>query len=114
GGAGNDVIRGGLGNDTIIGGAGNDILTGGGGSDTFVFRAGFGHDRITDFVVGGATAAATHDVLDLRGLGFTSVQDVLNHTDLGANAVIHSGANDVTLQNVTKTQLAAHQFDILV
>ena len=40
-------------------------------------------DVITDFQVGGATAVTTHDVLDLRDLGFPSIQDVLNHTDLG-------------------------------
>lgn len=114
GGAGRDIIRGGNGADTIIGGTGNDILSGGGDNDTFVFRPGFGKDLINDFEIGGATAASTHDVLDLRGLGFTSIQDVLNHTDLGANAVIHVGADDITLLGVTKAQLAAHQFDFMV
>ena len=113
-------VRGGSGADNIVGsnsanqlegGAGNDRLTGGGGDDTFVFRPGFGHDTITDFNIG---TAAGHDVLDLRGLGFTSVQDVLNHTDPGANAVIHAGIDDVTLQHVTKAQLALHTVDILV
>jgi hypothetical protein len=117
GGAGNDVIRGGAGNDTIIGGSGNDLLSGGLGDDTFVFRPGFGHDRIVspagglDFQIG---TAAHHDTLDLRGLGFASVQDVLNHADLGANAVIHAGADDITLVGVTKTQLQSHTFDILL
>jgi Ca2+-binding RTX toxin-like protein len=114
GGAGRDTIRAGNGNDTIIGGAGNDTLTGGGGSDTFIFRPNFGKDVITDFQIGGATAASTHDVLDLRGLGFRSIQDVLDHTDPGANAVIHAGVDDITLQGVTKAQLTAHQFDFVV
>jgi hypothetical protein len=114
GGAGRDTIRAGNGNDTIIGGSGNDALTGGGGSDTFIFHPNFGKDIITDFQIGGATAATTHDVLDLRGLGFASIQDVLNHTDPGVNAVIHVGADDITLSGVTRAQLAAHQFDFLV
>jgi len=111
GGAGNDTIRGGNSDDTIIGGAGNDTLTGGGGNDTFVFRAGFGRDVITDFQVG---SSAKHDVLDLHGLGFKSVQDVLNHTDLGVNAVIHAGGDTITLHGVTEAQLAAHPFIILI
>jgi len=114
GGGGRDTIRAGNGNDTIIGGAGNDTLTGGGGSDNFTFRPNFGKDVITDFQVGGATAASTHDVLDLHGLGFTSIQDVLSHTDLGPSAVIHVGLDDITLLGVTKGQLTAHAFDFLV
>ena len=110
GGAGNDTIKGGGGNDTIIGGIGNDRLTGGSGADTFVFRPGFGHDTITDFNAG---TPANHDVLDLQELGFASLQAVLDHTDLGANAIIHAGIDDVTLEGVTKAQLASHTFDIL-
>ncbi len=64
GGSGRDVIDGGEGNDRIDGGTGNDILTGGNGSDRFVFLAGFGHDRITDFVAGSAPG----DVLDFSAL----------------------------------------------
>lgn len=57
GGAGNDNINGLLGNDTLDGGTGNDTMTGGGGNeymfdeagdDTYIFKAGFGHDRIHD------------------------------------------------------------------
>ncbi|MDN5000397.1 Calx-beta domain-containing protein [Bradyrhizobium sp. GCM10027634] len=117
GGAGADTIRGGNGNDTLIGGSGNDILSGSGGDDVFVFRPGFGHDRIVspaggvDFQVG---TAAHHDTLDLRGLGFANVQDVLNHTDPGANAVIHVGTDDITLVGVTKVQLQMHSFDFMI
>ncbi len=117
GGAGADTIRGGNGNDTVIGGSGNDILSGGSGDDVFVFRPGFGHDRIvspagsTDFQVG---TAAHHDTLDLRSLGFATVQDVLNHTDLGPNAVIHAGVDEITLVGVTKAQLQLHTFDLTI
>jgi serralysin len=95
----------------LIGGSGNDKLIGGTGDDTFVFRLGFGHDTITDFAIG---TAAHHDLLDLRGLGFTSINDVLDHTDLGPHAVIHSGVDNITLHSVTKEMLASHPFDLLV
>ena len=46
---GHDVLRGDGGADTLDGGAGRDVLTGGRGADVFVFAAGDGIDRITDF-----------------------------------------------------------------
>jgi hypothetical protein len=46
---GQDKLLGGAGADTLTGGAGNDSLTGGLDADTFVFGAGFGADRISDF-----------------------------------------------------------------
>jgi Ca2+-binding RTX toxin-like protein len=53
GGDGNDSLAGGASSDRIEGGAGNDTLTGslvgGVDTDTFVFNAGFGADRVTDF-----------------------------------------------------------------
>jgi len=76
-----------------------------------VFRPGFGHDHITDFNVG---TPANHDVLNLRGLGFSSIQDVLNHTDASSSAVIHAGHDDVTLTGVNKALLTLHTADILV
>jgi Ca2+-binding RTX toxin-like protein len=113
GGSGNDTLKGGAGNDILIGGTGNDTLSGGTNNDTFVFRAGFGNDVVTDFKIG---TLANHDTLDLHGLGFTSATDVLSHTDLGANAVIHIvGATDtITLTGVTKAQLTSHAFDFLI
>ncbi len=50
GGTGADRLDGGAGDDRLTGGGGGDVLTGGLGADQFVFGAGFGHDRITDFV----------------------------------------------------------------
>lgn len=49
GGAGADRLFGGSGADILDGGAGNDILNGGTGADSFLFAAGTGQDRITDF-----------------------------------------------------------------
>ena len=110
-GGGNDVIVGGNGADVLIGGASNDRLSGRAGDDIFVFRPGFGRDTVIDFNIGDA---AHHDTLDFRGLGFTSLADVLSHTDLGPNAVIHAGADAVTLLGVTQAALSTHSFDLLV
>ena len=52
-------------------------------------------------------------MLDLRGLGFTSVIDILNHTDAGPSAVIHAGADDITLVGIDKALLGAHQSALL-
>jgi Ca2+-binding RTX toxin-like protein len=49
GGDGADRLEGNAGADTLDGGAGDDVLRGGLGADTFVFRAGYGNDRIVDF-----------------------------------------------------------------
>jgi Ca2+-binding RTX toxin-like protein len=48
GGDGADRLEGNAGADTLDGGAGDDVLRGGLGPDTFVFRAGYGNDRIAD------------------------------------------------------------------
>ena len=88
---GNDVMRGQQGRDTLFGGNGNDILaghegsdrlTGGNGNDRFVFKSGWGVDRITDFEARGAR----HDVLDLRELA-----TIANWVDLKDNHMIQHG-----------------------
>src|SRR5262249_40963463 len=106
GGAGNDIIQGNAGKDVLIGGAGNDKLSGGADNDTFVFQLGFGKDAVLDLAVG--------DTLDLRGLGFTSLADLVNHIDEGPNAVIHVGLDDITLTKVTKELLSTGVYDILL
>jgi len=112
GGDGNDALDGGSGNDILVGGRGNDLLFGDSGNDTFVFRSGFGHDQVLGFEIGNNT---NHDILDVHGLGFGSVNDVLGVTrDSFLGAVITIGANDITLFGVSKAELAHHQTDILV
>lgn len=121
GGGGNDNIQGGVGNDVIIGGAGKDTLVGLAGDDIFVFRSGFGHDTIADFNKVGTPDH--HDTLDLRGLGISSVNDLINasaspggtYIDGTGSAVIHIGVDDITIANVTKAALQSMSaFDILV
>jgi trimeric autotransporter adhesin len=59
GGAGDDRMNGRGGDDYLDGGAGNDRMEGGEGNDTFIYRAGDGHDYLSD----SGTDAAQHDVL---------------------------------------------------
>ncbi len=75
-------------------------MTGGGGNDVFVFAEGHGNDRIRDL--------DADDRLDLRGLGFTSVDQIVAAAeghDLGV--LIKTGADssillvDVNIKDVT-------------
>ena len=52
GGVGDDILGGGAGLDRLMGGAGRDKIAGGAGADTFLFRAGFEIDIVTDFDIG--------------------------------------------------------------
>ena len=49
GGQGGDVLNGGAGTDRLKGGAGRDKLIGGDGNDVFIFKSGWGEDRVRDF-----------------------------------------------------------------
>ncbi len=100
GGAGNDLIQGGSGGDIIIGGLGTDRFIGNGGANVYVFRPGFGADTFFDF-------SPTIDILDLRGLGLTSVSKFLAKCDTGPNAVCRITSTDtITFTSITKSQLA--------
>jgi VCBS repeat-containing protein len=103
--AGHDVLLGGNGPDVLIGGDG-DTLTGGNGPDTFLFRAGFGINTVTDF--------DTHnDKFQFDKTIFASATDILaNHTtDTAAGAVISDGLGDsVTLLGVHQAQLTTDMF----
>jgi Ca2+-binding RTX toxin-like protein len=114
GGGGDDILKGMAGNDRLIGGPGNDILIGGPGHDTFVFRAGFNNDVITDFTPG---TRANHDTIELH-----SVPDLNNFAELKAHATVVSGhvvisdtiGDTVTLNSVhTVGQLHGYDFHFL-
>ena len=82
----------GIGNklDNVIeGGSGDDTLTGAGGNDTFVFKANFGNDKITDF---DANPSGGQDRLDLSALGIT-------YNDLDISAV--SGGVQIAIETDT-------------
>lgn len=109
GNSGANSLNGSSGADTLVGGAGRDTLTGGSGSDDFVFVAGSGVDRITDFVATGAGA----DDLD-----FSAHSQIISFADLkanhmravGANVEIRSGSDVLTLVNVRLADLDATDF----
>ncbi len=103
---GNDVIEGGRGDDILDGGRGNDTLTGGRGDDTFIFRAGFGHDVITDF----SWSHNNHDVIYFGHGMFADFGDFAAHMmQVNTNVVISVDANnDITLQHVDKINLSNH------
>ena len=63
---GDDTLKGMRGDDTLNGGAGDDRMNGGLGDDSFVFAAGFGHDRIIGF---DAKPAEGQDMLDISAFG---------------------------------------------
>lgn len=103
---GTHLIRG-TGDDLNLQSISNDVMTGGGTRDSFAFTPGFGQDEITDFVTGGGN----HDVLDLSATRYQSLTQVLHHTTMGddGSATIHLNPHDsITLDGVTKSQLAHH------
>ena len=83
GGAGDDIINARGGNDYISGNQGNDVIDGGAGNDTIIFRAGDGHDQLSD----SGTSTTEHDVLDF-GAGIAP-SDV--------TVVVHSAGIDLSL-----------------
>jgi len=100
--AGRDLLNGGRGSDTIYGDEGNDKLTGGRGADIFVFEAGDGTDRITDF-----TAV---DKIDFSGFfdSFDAVLDAATQSKAGVT-IEHDGGS-VLLMGVKLSALNADDF----
>jgi VCBS repeat-containing protein len=108
GGSGADTITGSASANRLSGGVGADTLTGAAGSDTFVFGAGFGADKITDF----GDVAGNQDMIDFAGFGFTDVASVLTHVvQTGADTVIDlGGGNVLTLAGFTAANFGVDDF----
>ncbi len=103
-----DDLRGGAGNDVLRGGAGNDVLKGGAGADIFVFNQGNGQDIIGDFVAG---AANGHDVIDISTALFANYTALkAGLSQVGADAVLTSGADSITFKAVAVASLVASDF----
>jgi Ca2+-binding RTX toxin-like protein len=107
----NDDLRGNAGLDRLEGGEGNDVLAGGKDADTFVFRADFGHDRITDFTITGT--AQDFIAFDQAVFAdFTAVMAAAAQN--GANVVITLDAdNSLTLNNIQLAALTAGDFQFI-
>lgn len=100
GGRGNDTIRGGGGADLLVGERGADVLLGGNGSDSFLFKRGFGADRISGWQDGIDTLRLDDAIW--RG-GQTVTQMLSNYGAIVAgNAVLSFGSGmSLTIQGVT-------------
>ena len=96
--AGHDLLVGGKGNDTLIGGTGNDSLRGMEGEDVFVFRPGFGQDRIHLF-----TAEDSLVLDDGFFAGGRTAEDIV--ADFGqvleGGILIDFGANEIFVGDIT-------------
>ena len=103
--AGDDILFGGAGADRLDGGAGNDRLTGDGGKDTFVFRSGYGIDRILDFSASGSNS----DSIEIGGTpyaSFAELQAAGAISQAGGNVVVTLGADTLTINGVTIANIA--------
>ena len=83
-GGGHDGMNGEGGDDTLAGGEGADSVFGEGGND--VFKVGSAADGAGDVISGGngPDQNADNDVLDLRGAGKVTIDQVADDTDAGA------------------------------
>ena len=103
---GADRLEGGSGRDRLEGGTGNDTLIGGSQSDTFVFRAGFGSDRIEGF--------ESEDVIEMSAGRFANTAALLAQArQVGGDTVIVSGGDVLTLQGVNLASLQADDFRLV-
>ncbi len=95
-------LRGGGGADVLDGDAGADRLSGNGGADGFVFAAGYGRDRVTDF--NKAFDALRLDA-DLWGGGSLTAGAVVSQFGVIRNGtvVLDFGADELILMGVAST-----------
>ncbi|MGR3640646.1 M10 family metallopeptidase [Alterinioella nitratireducens] len=113
GGNGSDILKGGSGNDVVNGTKGNlDKMWGQGGRDAFIYRDGFGADRIMDFEDNRDTIRLD----DNLWVGNLSVQQVLNQfaTDTGNNILLDFGGGDTLLiRNVANVSMLLDDITII-
>ena len=95
--------------DTLSGNSAANALTGGGGADAFLFKAAFGADTVTDFQAIGSA----HDLLQFDAAAFSSASAALAAAhQVGADVVINSGTNSVTLKGMNLASLTTADFRI--
>ncbi|SFK89106.1 FG-GAP repeat-containing protein [Pseudovibrio ascidiaceicola] len=108
----NETITGTGGADSLNGGAGDDMLTGGASSDVFIFSGSeFGNDTITDFEAG----AGSSDIIQFDSDTFADFDAVIAAaSEEGSSVVITlDDDNSVTLNNVSKSELHADDFQFV-
>ena len=95
---GADKLDGGTGMDSLVGGTGDDTLTGGADADLFVFNAGDGHDRITDF---------EDDIDTLQVIGHGPASKVLaTGIEQDGDVILQLSATEtITIEGITLAQL---------
>jgi serralysin len=99
-----NVLQGLDGNDRLDGSTGNDLLLGGAGADTFVFRGGYGSDRVGDF-------DTAQDKIELQNNLAVSFNDVMLHAaQVGADVQFTFGSEVLTLANMQLANLSATNF----
>jgi Ca2+-binding RTX toxin-like protein len=99
-----DRIIGNRSQNVITGLGGDDMLTGGAGADRFVFRAGSGHDTITDFKDGVDRINVSHydNVDGIKDIGVSKSGDDTLVTLLNGDTVL--------LQHVSSHDISARDF----
>ena len=106
-------MKGGSGNDVLNGARGDlDKMWGQGGRDSFIYRDGFGEDRIMDF----RDDFDTIRLDDNLWVGNLSVQQVLNQfaTDTGNNILLDFGGGDTLLiRNVANVSMLLDDITII-
>jgi Ca2+-binding RTX toxin-like protein len=109
GGAGTDNLFGEAGNDRLDGGAGNDYMVGGTGNDNFVFKRGYGSDRIADFAAGAGNLNEWIDVSDFGIGSFAALQRLMTQAN-GSTTIRFADGSQLTLEGVAKLKLVADDF----
>jgi serralysin len=100
-----NVLQGLDGDDRLDGQGGNDLLIGGNGADRFVFRSGYGSDRIADFAPGSDTI----EVQNALASTFAEIQSY--ESQVGADVVITFTSGDIlTLSNTLVANLHENDF----
>lgn len=99
-----DRLAGGAGSDVLEGGRGNDILNGGGNNDRFVFKRGWGDDRIVDFADNGIEKIDLSLVTGIDNLGDLTI------SNQNGSALISFGTDSILLTGVAVGSVDAGDF----